>query len=170
MRPTESGLALAFVALGSNLDEPQRQVREALSALDAHPAITLLAASPLYRSEPMGPQDQPAYVNAVAMTGTDLSPHALLAGLQGIEAAAGRTRTGRRWGPRPLDLDLLLHGELELSDDTLTLPHPGLAQRAFVACPLADIAPGLRLPGRGSVAALAEALDTSGLERLEQPR
>jgi len=163
-------LALSFVALGSNLDEPQRQVRDALSALHAHPAMIVLAASPLYGSEPMGPQDQPAYVNAVAITATDLSPHALLAGLQGIEAAAGRTRIGRRWGPRPLDLDLLLHGEHELSDATLTLPHPGLAHRAFVARPLADVAPGLRLPGLGSAAALAEVLGTSGLERLDQPR
>lgn len=163
-------MTLSFVALGSNLDDPPRQVRDALASLEAHPALALLAASPLYRSPPMGPQDQPDYVNAVAMLGTDLAPHALLAALQGIEAAAGRTRGGERWGPRPLDLDLLLHGEAEVADATLTLPHPGLGQRPFVARPLADIAPGLRIAGLGSAAALARGLDCSGLERLEDER
>ena len=111
--------------------------------------------------------DQPDYINAVAGFVTRLSPTALLARLQGLEAAQGRVRDGTRWGPRPLDLDILLYGEAEMDTPALRIPHPGLGERAFVLYPLYDIAPGLRLPDGRALAALVAACDAAGLEKLE---
>ncbi|MBA1147005.1 2-amino-4-hydroxy-6-hydroxymethyldihydropteridine diphosphokinase [Ectothiorhodospiraceae bacterium WFHF3C12] len=155
----------AYVGLGSNLDDPERQVRAALAALDRLPGTSLTAASSLYRNPPMGPQDQPDYVNAVARLSTVLEPVALLDGLLGIEQRQGRRR-GRRWGERILDLDLLLWGEREMAHERLTLPHPGLHERAFVLYPLAELSPALRVPGHGPVAVLCTRVDGSGLRRL----
>lgn len=158
----------AFIGLGSNLDDPAEQVRDGLDALSRLADTRVAARSPLYGSAPMGPAGQPDYVNAVAQIETSLDPHRLLDALQQIEARAGRDRSGRRWGPRTLDLDLLLHGEHACRDERLTLPHPGIAERAFVLIPLADIAPGLVLPGAGEpVAALAGRVDHSGVWVLE---
>ena len=157
----------AYVALGSNLDDPVAQLRRALDALDGLPGTRLVARSSLYRNPPLGPQDQPDFVNAVAGLLTTLPATALLAALQAIEDAQGRRRDGPRWGPRTLDLDLLAYGHLRLDSEALVLPHPGLASRPFVLVPLHEIAPGLQLPGGASVARLAAAADRSGLERLD---
>ncbi len=134
------------MGLGSNLGDPAAQVKHAVEALGAVPATRLVACSRLYRSRPMGPQDQPDYVNAVARLVTTLSPHALLDALQQIESARGRVRGPERWGPRTLDLDLLLYGEEVIGDARLTVPHAGLKERSFVLYPLFDIAPELILP------------------------
>lgn len=137
----------AYVAIGSNLNDPVAQVRQAFRALAELPASRLIACSPLYRSAPVGgPPDQPDYVNAVAALDTALNPDKLLIALQAVESRQGRVRTVR-WGPRTLDLDVLLYGSLQRDDPRLTLPHPRLRERAFVLYPLYDIAPDLTLPG-----------------------
>jgi len=163
-----SARARAFVGLGSNLDRPVDRVLEGLEALSELADTRVAATSPLYGSAPMGPADQPDYVNAVARLDTGLSPHALLDGLQAIETRAGRERTAERWGPRTLDLDLLLYDRVHCRDRRLTLPHPGIAERAFVLVPFADIAPDEVLPGsEASIGNLAARSDRSGLWRLE---
>lgn len=158
----------AFVGIGSNLDDPPAQVAAALTALDELPQTCRVAASRRYRNPPMGPAGQPDYVNAVAELATTLAPEALLDALQGLEAAAGRRRAGARWGPRPLDLDLLLYGERQLHSPRLTLPHPGLATRAFVLYPLADIDPDLWLPGLGPLRERLAAVPPDGLQPLAE--
>jgi 2-amino-4-hydroxy-6-hydroxymethyldihydropteridine diphosphokinase len=161
---------VAYVGLGSNLADPQHQVRKALAALDRLPATRLLAASALYVTAPIGPQDQPDYVNAVARLETRLPPLELLAALLGIEAAQGRRRDGTRWGPRTLDLDLLLHGDGELDLPGLRLPHPEIGHRAFVLIPLAEVAPmGLPIPGQGTLRQLLHSCPGGGVTRLAGP-
>jgi len=155
----------AYVGLGSNLDDPLTHVRQAFRDLDAIPQSRGVARSPLYRSKPLGPQDQPDYINAAAALETTLSADDLLRALQAIEAAHGRIRQ-QRWGPRTLDLDLLLYGDLVRQDSDLTLPHPRLHERAFVLGPLYAIAPGLVIPGRGAVRRLLRACSRSGIELL----
>jgi len=157
----------AFIGLGSNLEDPEGQLRAALRELEGLPDTRLTAHSPLYRSAPVGPPGQPDYINAAAALATRLTPQALLAGLQAIERAHGRRRGGVRWGPRTLDLDLLLHGDQVLSTATLTLPHPRLTERAFVLRPLADIAPGLILPDGTTIETHLRRCPTGGLVRLE---
>lgn len=159
-------LSRAYIGLGSNLQDPVAQVRRALQALDALPDSRLGPVSALYRSPPMGPPDQPDYINAVAALDTTLPPLTLLKHLQAIEAAHKRVRD-RHWGPRTLDLDLLLYGDLELGEQGLTVPHPGMHERAFVLYPLAEIAPHLRIPGRGSLHDLLQACPRAGLEKAE---
>ena len=142
---------IAFVALGSNLDDPESKVREAIAALAALPQTRLLAASSLYRSAPVGHADQPDFVNAVAQLATVVAPQDLLAALLAIEHDFGRERTFRN-APRTLDLDLLLYGELCINEPGLTVPHPRMQQRAFVLAPLLEIAPGCVIPGIGPAA------------------
>jgi 2-amino-4-hydroxy-6-hydroxymethyldihydropteridine diphosphokinase len=156
----------AYVGLGSNLDDPPAQLRRALDALAELPRTRLVASSSLYRNPPMGPQDQPDFVNAAAGLLTTLSPDELLAALQAIEDAHGRDRSGPRWGPRTLDLDLLIYGQLTMQTAALTLPHPGLAERPFVLRPLQEIAPDLRLPGGARLATVAAAAGDGGLAKL----
>ncbi|HRP88067.1 MAG TPA: 2-amino-4-hydroxy-6-hydroxymethyldihydropteridine diphosphokinase [Gammaproteobacteria bacterium] len=160
-------LVPAYVGLGSNLDEPAVQLRRALTALGRLPGTRLVAVSSFYGNPPMGPQDQPDFVNAVAGLLTTLPAMELLAALQAIEAAQGRRRDGPRWGPRTLDLDLLVYGALRRDGEALVLPHPGIADRPFVVVPLHEIAPGLRLPGGPSIERLAAAADRGGLARLD---
>jgi 2-amino-4-hydroxy-6-hydroxymethyldihydropteridine diphosphokinase len=160
-----AGARRAFVALGSNLDQPQRQVRDALAALDRIPATRVARASRLYRTPPWGRTDQPDFVNAVAQLESALAPEALLAELQRIEREAGRARR-ERWGPRVLDLDLLWHADGARDLDGLRLPHPHLHERAFVLLPLAELAPDLELPARGRVRDLLAEVDCSGIEAL----
>ncbi len=157
----------ACIALGSNLDDPLLQVTLAAKALDALPNSECLRLSSLYISAPMGAVVQPDYVNAVAVLDTRLPPRKLLRHLQDIENRQGRVRKGQHWGPRTLDLDLLLYGDLRQNDPVLTLPHPGLAQRNFVLFPLFEIAPDLEIPGLGSLRGLVEKSDMKGLRRLE---
>lgn len=144
----------AYLGIGSNLNDPVIQVQQACQALAQLPVSQLIARSPLYRSAPVGgPPDQPDYLNAVAALDTALNPDELLAALQAIEIQQGRVRTVR-WGPRTLDLDVLLYGSLQRDDPRLTLPHPRLQERAFVLYPLYDIAPDLTIPGQGALAKL----------------
>lgn len=157
----------AFVGIGSNLNDPVRQVYSALQALQGLSASRLMAASSLYRSPPLGPAGQPDYVNAVACLETRLSPLDLLADLQRLEADHGRVREGVRWGPRTLDLDILLYGDLRMVSERLTVPHPGIASRPFVLRPLAELAPTLHLPAHGSVAALSESCGDDEIWRID---
>jgi 2-amino-4-hydroxy-6-hydroxymethyldihydropteridine diphosphokinase len=143
------------------------QLRTALEELAALPMTRLVAYSRMYASAPMGPPDQPDYVNAVAGLLTQHAPNDLLGALQAIESRHGRDRSGPRWGPRTLDLDLLAYGQSELHTPALELPHPGLHERAFVLVPLAEVAPSLRIPGHGLVAALAARCDPAGLAVLD---
>ena len=130
------------------------------------PHTHLAAQSSLYASDPLGPPDQPRYVNAVAALDTDLSPLALLDALQTIELEQGRTRKAERWGPRTLDLDILLFGERQLDEPRLTVPHYHMHARAFVLYPLAEIAPALHLPDGRALSELLSACPFVGLERL----
>lgn len=157
----------AYIGLGSNLNEPVRQVRRAADALSALPGTRLAKVSRLYRSPPMGPEDQPEYINAVAALDTGLSPLELLHGLQAIEQDFGRVRM-RRWGERIIDLDLLLYGDLRLNSAELTLPHPGIGERAFVLRPLAELDPDLPIPGLGPLADLLAARSGDTCEPLEE--
>ena len=158
--------AEAFVGLGANLDNPLRQVRQALSELDAIARTRVLAASSLYRSAPVGDADQPDFINAVAKLQTELSPRELLDALHGIENRHGRRRSIRN-APRTLDLDLLSYGMLIVQEEGLTLPHPRLHERAFVLLPLAEIAPDVLLPGHAPVSLLLAQVDRSGVEKLD---
>lgn len=137
----------AYVGIGSNLDEPRRQVASAIEDLGRLPDTRLIRASSRYRSPPMDRSEQPDYVNAVAALLTQLDPHSLLHALQAIEKQHGRVHDGCRWAARPLDLDLLVFGDREICNDDLTVPHPGIAKRAFVLLPLCEIAPQLCIPG-----------------------
>jgi 2-amino-4-hydroxy-6-hydroxymethyldihydropteridine diphosphokinase len=160
-----------YIGLGSNLATPLEQLRSALAALAALPQTRLTAQSSFYASDPLGPADQPRYVNAVAALDTELSPLALLDALQAIELEQGRTRKAERWGPRTLDLDILLFGARQLNEPRLTVPHYHMHARAFVLYPLAEIAPELRLPDGRPLSELLAACPFVGLERLaERPQ
>ncbi len=141
----------AYIGLGSNLDDPVLQVREGLRALRRLPQTHVVAESALYRSSPLGPADQPDYVNAVAALDTELGPRVLLRSLQAVEVGHGRVRGAVRWGPRILDLDILLYGDWRLTEPSLTVPHPQMTKRAFVLVPLRQIAPEIMIPGAGRV-------------------
>jgi len=156
----------AYVALGSNLDDPRAQVGRAMKALDGLPDSRLVLRSSLYRTRPLGPVVQPDFVNAAAGLLTRLEPAALLAQLKAIEAELGRERPIVRWGPRRIDLDLLVHGCARIAEPELEVPHPGIAERTFVLVPLAEIAPDLVVPGRGRVGDLLARLDAADVERL----
>ena len=156
-----------YLGIGSNLNNPLAQVRQAFAALQSMPDSRLVAQSSLYRSTPMGPAGQPEYINAVACVETRLSADALLDVLQAIESAQGRVRSGERWGPRTLDLDVLLYGDEIISSVRLTVPHPGLQQRNFVLYPLHELAPQLQIPGLGDLGVLVAHCSANGLERIE---
>jgi 2-amino-4-hydroxy-6-hydroxymethyldihydropteridine diphosphokinase len=156
----------AYAAVGSNLENPRDQVLDALTRLSALHGIHSVMASPLYRSAPMGPQDQPEFVNAVAGFVTELSPRELLDALLEIERGMGRNR-GERWGPRIIDLDLIWMVGSSVDEPGLSLPHPGVSSRNFVLYPLADIAPTLKIPGHGVVSALKRAAGDAGLSVLQ---
>lgn len=148
-------MTIAYIALGSNLNEPVAQLDAAVLAISQLSQSQLLHISPYYASKPMGPQDQPDYVNAVLSIETQLEPLVLLDELQRIENEQGRIRL-RRWGERTLDLDMLLYGKLEMQSERLTLPHYDLQNREFVVVPLFDIAPELVLPNGSAVKNLRE--------------
>jgi 2-amino-4-hydroxy-6-hydroxymethyldihydropteridine diphosphokinase len=156
----------AYVALGSNLADPRRQLESAFNALAAIAGARLMARSSPWRSTPMGPQDQPDFVNAVAGLVTTLAPRELLDALQAIERRMGRIEPEVRWGARLIDLDLLLVGDLEIDEPSLRLPHAGLHQRNFVLYPLAEIAPELWVPGHGRVQSLLQRIPDEGVLRL----
>jgi len=156
-----------YLGIGSNLQQPIHQVQQAITSLASLPESQFIARSRLYRSAPMGPQDQPEYINSVAVLDTNLTAFNLLRLLQGIEQAQGRTRDGIHWGPRTLDLDLLLFGEECINQPELQVPHPGLHERNFVLYPLYEVAPDLVIPGWGSLAGLLAQCPANGLEPLE---
>ncbi len=155
----------AYVALGANLDDPAATVRAAFAALANLPDSRIVHCSSLYRTAPVGLADQPEFINAVAELETALAPEALLDALLEIEQRFGRIRTERN-GPRTLDLDLLLYDDQCVDLPRLTLPHPRLHLRAFVLQPLAEIAPDLEIPGRGTVAAWLPAVANQGIVKL----
>jgi len=158
----------AYVALGSNLDDPARQVGRALERLAGLPETVRIASSRLWRSPPLGPPGQPEFINAVAGLLTRLHARALLAGLKDLERDLGRAEPAVRWGPRRIDLDLLVLGDLESGEPDLHLPHPGVQERDFVLYPLAEIAPDLWIPGRGRVKTLAGRVQDRGSVPLAQ--
>ena len=151
-----SDLVRVYVGLGSNLGNPAENISSAISQLEKMPLVTSLVCSSLYRSEPVGFEDQPDFVNAVCSMKSGMQSDKLLQFLQQIEQEAGRQRDNVRWGPRTLDLDLLLYGDLAISTPTLVIPHPRMHERAFVLYPLQEISPDLVIPGAGAVAELAD--------------
>ena len=156
---------IAYVALGANIGEPAATVLAAITALAGLPESRVLRSSSLYRTTPVGLRNQPDFINAAAALETALSAEALLDALLDLEVRFGRHRRDRI-GPRTLDLDLLLYNDSEIDQPRLTVPHPRLHLRAFVLCPLAEIAPDLTIPGRGSVAAWLPAVANQGIVRL----
>ena len=156
----------AYIGLGSNLDNPRRQVVTAIEELDAIPRTHCSARSSLYRSPPLGPPDQPDYINAAAKLDTTLEAAELLEALQKIERSHGRVRGRERWGPRTLDLDILLYGDTRIDAPGLTVPHPGLHERAFVLYPLGEIAVNIEIPGRGKLSALQARCPRGRLEKI----
>ena len=144
----------AFVGVGSNLNRPARQVELAMAELDEIADTCVTARSHLYRSSPLGGIEQPDFVNAAVSLLTLLEPLELLEAMQAIEIARGRERNEQRWGPRVIDLDLLVYGDLVMDEPSLTLPHPGIGERNFVLLPLRELAPDLVIPGLGSVSAI----------------
>lgn len=152
----------AYIGVGSNLGDSPGRVRAAFEALATIHASRLVARSRLYRTRPFGPVPQGDFINAVAGLLTQLPAAELLAALRGIETAAGRVRA-ERWGPRTLDLDLLVYGDQRIATPELTVPHPGIAERGFVLAPLADIAPTLDVPGAGRVEELLRRLPDPGI-------
>jgi 2-amino-4-hydroxy-6-hydroxymethyldihydropteridine diphosphokinase len=155
-----------YIGLGSNMAEPRTQISQALQALGRLSVSRLLKYSSLYASKPMGPQNQANYVNGVACLQTTLSPWSLLAECQKIEQHQGRQRQGERWGPRTLDLDILLYGQDIIEQPELVVPHYGMKQREFVLYPLYEIAPELSLPCGSSLVKLLESCPLNGLEKI----
>lgn len=154
-----------YIGLGSNLDNPLAQLKSAVSHLKQLPDSTLIGISCLYQSTPVGPQDQPDYLNAVAALDTELEPLPLLDALQAIETKHGRVRK-EHWGARTLDLDILLFGDQTINHTRLIIPHPYLTQRSFVLIPLADINPDLKLPDGQWLVDLVKLCPPEGLTRL----
>lgn len=157
----------AFVGLGGNEGEVETTLTEALWAVDALPQTTIRKQSAVYRTPAWGRTDQPDFLNAVVELQTRMVARVLLDSLLEIERRFGRVRRPEdRWGPRVLDLDLLLYGDEVIDEDGLSLPHPRLHERAFVLVPLAEIAPALIVPGRGVVKDLLAAVDATGIEAI----
>lgn len=158
----------AFIGLGSNLESPIAQLKSARLAINALDNVQELAFSSLYASAPMGSQDQPDYVNAVMSVAASLAPLELLYALQAIELEHGRVRGVQRWGARTLDLDVLLYGDQHIDMPELTVPHRGIAERAFVLVPLSDCDADLFIPGKGKLSDLLIKCSTVGLRKLNE--
>lgn len=167
MKKPETDWVTAYIGLGSNLANPALQIKSARTAITQIAGVKELAFSSLYHSPPMGPQDQPDYVNAVMRVATGLPPMDLLRCLQRIENDQGRVRKDQRWGARTLDLDVLIYGDRIIELPDLIVPHPGLAERAFVLYPLHEIAPQLLVPGKGRIADLLAKCPMNELKRLD---
>lgn len=158
-----------FIGLGSNMGRKEENIRRALELMERGGGMAVAGLAPLYRTDPVGFLDQDWFLNTVALVETDLSPHQLLAALMDIENIMGRERTVR-WGPRVIDLDILLYGEKTVKAPDLEIPHPRLAERAFVVVPLADLRPDLVLPGGRRASSLAADLAKSQrIERYSRP-
>lgn len=157
---------VAYIGLGSNLEEPVKQLQKALVDMHQNAQISVQACSHLYESSPMGPKDQPNYVNAVCQINTSFSPLELLNYLQSVENTNGRIRNEQRWGPRTLDLDILLFNNLKMDNEKLTLPHYGMADREFVMVPLFEIAPDLIMQDGRKISVWVGECTLEGLKRL----
>jgi 2-amino-4-hydroxy-6-hydroxymethyldihydropteridine diphosphokinase len=158
----------AYIAVGSNLADPVSQANLAIETLKNLPRTTFVAASQLYSSTPMGPQNQPDYINAVVAIKTELTPIELLDCTQKIEQEQGRVRKDERWGPRTLDLDIVLYGNEVIDSERLTVPHYGMKEREFVLYPLSEIAPSLQLPDGTELTELLKIVDKNGLNVWQQ--
>ena len=156
----------AYVGLGSNLNGPVRQLENTFQQLSDIPATRLIRRSALFRSAPFGGVEQPDFVNAVAALLTRLTAQKLLRELQRIEDERGRDHDAVRWGPRILDLDLLVFSDQSINDVDLTVPHPGIGDRNFVLLPLAEVAPGLNIPGLGQIGKIDVSSDEPAISRL----
>jgi len=156
----------AYIGLGSNLQKPAQQIEEALGLVAEIPVTRVVAVSSLYRSAPFGRVEQPDFVNAVASMMTQLVPLELLARLQDVENRQGRDRDEARWGPRVLDLDLLVYSAQTIDEPDLSVPHPGIGERNFVLLPLGEIAPDLVIPGLGRVASIPVSMDEPSISRI----
>ncbi len=156
----------AYIGLGSNLQDPKQQVTSALLELDEIKQTTVLCTSSLYISKPMGPADQDDYVNAIAKISTCLPPEDLLQELHRIEAHHQRERKDERWGPRTLDLDIILYGEQQINSKVLQIPHRGMAEREFVLIPLQEVDANLIIPGKGPLSNLIAQLPTYDLVKI----
>lgn len=154
---------LIYVALGSNLEQPLQQLQRACDHLQSSPDIQLTRASRIYKSSPVGPQDQPDFYNAMVAIESTLSPQQLLTQLQHIEQQQQRVRL-RHWGPRTIDLDLILYGDHIIQEENLVVPHPRMQERHFVLLPLADLVPNLTLPDGTKLNELIESLDTHDIQ------
>ncbi|MFK3662987.1 2-amino-4-hydroxy-6-hydroxymethyldihydropteridine diphosphokinase [Scandinavium sp. NPDC088450] len=148
-----------YIAVGSNLASPLDQVNAAIAALGEIPQTRIVAVSSFYRTPPLGPQDQPDYLNAAVELETELQPEALLDNTQRIELQQGRVRKAERWGPRTLDLDIMLFGDKVINTERLTVPHYDMHNRGFMLWPLAEIAPALHFPDGTSLATLLQNLN-----------
>lgn len=151
-------MPLVYIGLGSNLGDREATIRRALELLAADAVIEVEAVSSLRETDPVGYVDQPRFLNGAAALRTELAPRAVLERLQHVERALGRDRTGPRFGPRTIDLDLLLYDDEQINEAGLEIPHPRLVERRFVLEPLAELDSTLKVPGRGSVQALLAAL------------
>jgi 2-amino-4-hydroxy-6-hydroxymethyldihydropteridine diphosphokinase len=156
----------AYVALGSNLGDPRRIVERAITSISTLPKTRSWRRSALYRTVPFGPVRQPDFINAVVGVLTQLPLEDFFAALQQLETELGRTRLTERWGPREIDLDLLVFGRERRDSDSLRLPHPGIPGRDFVLYPLRDVAADLHIPGLGRVRDLADRVSDRGMQRL----
>ena len=156
----------AWLGLGSNLQQPLQQLQEAIDKIALADGIEVLEISSFYRTPPWGDQHQDDFINAVVQIETSLDPLPLLRVLQLIENEMGRQRSGRRWGPRLIDIDLLLFGDLQLQSVDLEVPHPRMHERAFVLVPLAELDVNLKIPGRDDMVKLLSNIDCKGIVRL----
>jgi 2-amino-4-hydroxy-6-hydroxymethyldihydropteridine diphosphokinase len=156
----------AYIGVGSNLEDPVARVRAALDGLRQLPATLVVHCSALFGSRPMGPVSQPDFCNAVAAVLTQLPVSGFFMALRALELQLGRLPPRERWGPRLIDLDLLVFGNLQQVTAELSLPHPGIVQRNFVLYPLAEVAPDLLIPGAGRVAELARKVSSEGIWRV----
>lgn len=156
---------IVYIGLGSNLDNPNKQLDSAVVAINQLPTSELICESPRYQTAPIGPPGQDDYVNSVVKLRTKLSPHQLLCELQAIELAQDRKREVH-WGPRTLDLDILMYDDAVISTDDLVIPHPYMHERRFVLQPLADIAPDLEVPCKGNIKKLLKACENQDVKPL----
>ncbi len=154
----------AYIAVGSNLGDPVAQAKLAIESLKGLPNSRVIEASSLYSSTPMGPQNQPDYINAVVKIETELQPLELLDNTQKIENEQGRVRKEERWGPRTLDLDIILYGDQTIDLPRLVVPHYGMREREFVLYPLLEIEPNLILPDGSALCKLIQSVDRNGLQ------
>ena len=156
-------MTIAFIGLGSNIKLPKQQIKSAIKSIEGIALTQVLKVSSLYKSKPVGPQNQNDYINAVAKIDTDLMPLELLECMQDIENQQGRIRK-EHWGPRTLDLDILMFGEEIIKDDKLTIPHAEIENRSFVLAPLAEIDPNCLIPEKGMARDLLAIIGQEDLE------